>query len=136
MSGINIGGAHTHASECIWCRIDNAQSKGILVTPGDGNYNGRQAFAVGDIYRNASQDGNKTFEVKCDGDVYMQDLFMSNAKAISFKNSTGTYKNMISMQSDNTLRIGWELGAGKLMMNIDGSLKTLSIDGSGFVKAT
>jgi hypothetical protein len=38
--------------------------------------------------------------------------------------------------TSDELVIGGDLASGKLYINIDGSLKLLSIDESGFVKAT
>jgi len=83
---------------------------------------------TGNLMRCEDSSGNQLFSITIDGSMEM-------LKPIYWKNAAGTFKNMIYLSSSDQLCVGAELGSGKLLVNIDGSLKTLSIDGSGFVKA-
>jgi len=67
---------------------------------------------------------------------YFGNTFWGNSQAFWFLNNAGAaYKNMMYFDTSDTLVIGSELATGHLKINIDGTVKTLSIDGSGFVKA-
>jgi hypothetical protein len=61
---------------------------------------------------------------------------LDNSKPFYWENAAAALKNMLYLNASDQFVIGADLGSGKLVVNIDGSLKTLSIDGSGFVKAS
>lgn len=67
-----------------------------------------------------------------DGYVNIVDstLQLDNNKGIYIKNNAGTGKNMLYLSTSDQLVLGGELGSGKFIVNIDGSLKTLSLAGS------
>jgi len=61
-------------------------------------------------------------------------MTINNETGVNFKNSAGTAKQMLRFTSADALIIGQELGTGCLYMNINGSVKRLTVDGNNFVK--
>ncbi|MBU0959815.1 MAG: hypothetical protein KKB31_07750 [Nanoarchaeota archaeon] len=68
--------------------------------------------------------------------LLLSSLQLVNTGPIFCKNYAGVIKNMFYLNTSDELIIGTDLATSKLIVNIDGELKRLSVDGSGFVKAT
>ena len=75
-SGSQTWGAHTNASQAVWARIANAQSKGILIDPENGTFDTREALAIGRFALGASASTSKTFSVTLAGKGYFNSTLL------------------------------------------------------------
>ncbi|KKN27536.1 hypothetical protein LCGC14_0863720, partial [marine sediment metagenome] len=85
---------------------------------------------------NSSADGRLDLtadvSIYCNADVYLtDDLFFANDNEIKFRNAANSaYHSIMSYDPSDILEIGQGIASGKLKINVDGGLKTVSIDNS------
>ena len=126
--GLFIGNQmRTHAYDSTYA---DKRAYGIQVSNMSGTRKGYAAFSVYDAGSYGWAIGIDFRDAKVD--IAM--LLKPNSIISSINNAGNAHMNLFFLDSNDALVIGHGLGSGKLLLNINGTPRTLTIDGSNFVK--